>query len=53
METLRYNAGQFTYTIVLALVGVLAVSIVASSIYYITKKLYKQNLNKEKNTIEK
>ncbi len=53
METLRYNAGQFTYTIVLALVGVLAVSIVASSIYYITKKLYKQNLNKEKITIEK
>lgn len=53
LETLRYNAGQFTYTAVLFLVGILAISIVANASYYIMNKLYKENLNKEEITLDK
>ena len=50
MEDLRLTAGQFTYTIVLLLVGISAISLVSASIHFVMKKLYKQNLNREELT---
>ena len=50
MEDLRLSAGQFTYTMVLFLVGVGAISLVASAVHFIMKKLYHKNLNQDELT---
>lgn len=52
MENLRLSAGQFTYTCVLLLVGVIGISIVANATYFVMNKLYQKNLNKQKLTLE-
>jgi len=50
MENLRLSAGQFTYTVVLFLVGISAVALISSCTHFIIKKLYRQNLNQEELT---
>ena len=52
LEELRLSVGQFPYTIVLLMVGVVAITTVSCATYFIMKKLYRQNLNQEKLTIE-